>query len=139
MKHIKLWEAYTGESTKTPIGRVDGFDLVYETYSKMMGGDGVNGTIRTIPQNYYVASITADGDIIKANNGITAIGAATTEATVIANLKIALNAVPVVYADEPASEAISAEALPEGVAPLPDFVPRKKKFSKSCSRPAAWS
>jgi hypothetical protein len=35
----------------------------------------------------------------------------------------ALNAVPVVYADEPASEAISAEALPEGVAPLPDFVP----------------
>ena len=35
----------------------------------------------------------------------------------------ALNAVPVVYADEPASETISAEALPEGVAPLPDFVP----------------
>jgi len=34
----------------------------------------------------------------------------------------ALNAVPVVYADEPDSEAISADALPDGVAPLPDFV-----------------
>lgn len=35
----------------------------------------------------------------------------------------ALNAVPVVYADEASSEAVSAESLPEGVAPLPDFVP----------------
>ena len=36
---------------------------------------------------------------------------------------LALNAVPVVYADESASEAMSADALPDGVAPLPDFVP----------------
>lgn len=35
----------------------------------------------------------------------------------------ALYAVPVVYADEAPSEAVSADALPEGVAPLPDFVP----------------
>ena len=35
----------------------------------------------------------------------------------------ALTAVPVVYADEPSTDAVSAEALPEGVAPLPDFVP----------------
>ena len=44
--------------------------------------------------NGLLAQFAADGDVIKANNGITAIGAATTEATVIANLKIALGAVP---------------------------------------------
>ena len=35
----------------------------------------------------------------------------------------ALNVVPVVYADEATSDAVSVEALPDGVAPLPDFVP----------------
>jgi hypothetical protein len=43
----------------------------------------------------FIVQFAADGGIIKANNGITAIGAATTEANVEANLKIALNAIPV--------------------------------------------
>ena len=43
----------------------------------------------------FIVQFAADGDVIKANNGITAIAAATTEANVEANLKIALNAIPV--------------------------------------------
>ncbi len=43
----------------------------------------------------FIVQFAADGGIIKANNGITAIGAVTTEANVEANLKIALNAIPV--------------------------------------------
>jgi hypothetical protein len=35
----------------------------------------------------------------------------------------AFSAIPTVYADEPASNEVAAEALPEGVAPLPDVVP----------------
>lgn len=35
----------------------------------------------------------------------------------------ALNAIPVVYADEPSTDGAASEPLPEGVAPLPDFVP----------------
>ena len=31
--------------------------LVYEKWSSGMGGDGVSGTIRTTPQNYYVATV----------------------------------------------------------------------------------
>lgn len=33
-----------------------------------------------------------------------------------------LSAVPLVYADESSTDEVSAETLPEGVAPLPDFV-----------------
>ena len=43
----------------------------------------------------FLVQFAADGAVIKANNGITAIGAATTEANVEANLKIALAAIPV--------------------------------------------
>jgi hypothetical protein len=43
----------------------------------------------------FIVQFAADGDVIKANNGITAIGAATTEANVEANLKAALAAIPV--------------------------------------------
>ena len=39
---------------------VGGFSLVYETWSKIMGGDGTTGTIRTEPQNYYVATVNSD-------------------------------------------------------------------------------
>ena len=35
----------------------------------------------------------------------------------------ALSAIPTVYADEPATNEVAAEPLPEGVAPLPDVVP----------------
>jgi len=44
-------------------GNVDGFNLVYETWSESNGGNGIEGTIRTIPQNYYVATIDGEGDI----------------------------------------------------------------------------
>ncbi len=49
---------------KSPDGAtVDGYKLVYEISSRMMGGDGVVGTIRTAPQNYLVAIIDSDGGI----------------------------------------------------------------------------
>jgi hypothetical protein len=38
----------------------------------------------------------------------------------------ALSAVPTVYADEPAATEVPVEALPEGVAPLPDVVPAEQ-------------
>lgn len=43
----------------------------------------------------FTVQFAADGAVIKANNGITALGAATTEANVEAHLKAALNAIPV--------------------------------------------
>ena len=55
---------------------------------------GLNATNGEIGDGFLV-QFAADGDIIKANNGITAIGAATTEANVEANLKAALAAIPV--------------------------------------------
>lgn len=44
-------------------GGVDGFNLVYQKWSKMMGGNGVSGTIRTTPEMYYVATIDEKGNI----------------------------------------------------------------------------
>ena len=43
----------------------------------------------------FIPQFTADGNIIKANNGIVPSGNAITESTVEAELKLALNAVPV--------------------------------------------
>ena len=43
----------------------------------------------------FTVQFAADGAVIKANNGITALGAATTEANVEAHLKAALNAIPI--------------------------------------------
>ena len=56
--------------------------------------NGLNATAGEIGDGFIV-QFAADGSVIKANNGITAIGAATTEANVLANLKIALAAIPV--------------------------------------------
>ena len=56
--------------------------------------NGLNATAGETGDGFIV-QFAADGSVIKANNGITAIGAATTEANVEANLKIALNAIPV--------------------------------------------
>ena len=56
--------------------------------------NGLNATGGEIGDGFIV-QFAADGSVIKANNGITAIGAATTEANVLANLKIALAAIPV--------------------------------------------
>ena len=56
--------------------------------------NGLNATAGEIGDGFIV-QFAADAGVIKANNGITAIGAATTEANVEANLKVALNAIPV--------------------------------------------
>ena len=56
--------------------------------------NGLNATAGEIGDGFIV-QFAADGAVIKANNGITAIGAATTEANVEAHLKAALNAIPV--------------------------------------------
>lgn len=36
------------------------FKYVYERWSPIMGGDGISGTIRTTPENYYVATVDKD-------------------------------------------------------------------------------
>ena len=54
---------------------------------------GVNATNGQIGDG-FIPQFTADGDVVKANNGITALGAATTEANVEAHLKAALAAIP---------------------------------------------
>jgi len=56
--------------------------------------NGLNATAGEIGDGFIV-QFAADGAVIKANNGITALGAATTEANVEAHLKAALNAIPV--------------------------------------------
>lgn len=43
--------------------RVSKFNIEYETWSPAMGGNGVSGTIRTTPENYYVATIDNSGKI----------------------------------------------------------------------------
>ena len=54
---------------------------------------GLNATNGQIGDGFIV-QFEADGDVVKANNGITALGAATTEANVEAHLKAALAAIP---------------------------------------------
>jgi len=56
--------------------------------------NGLNATAGEIGDG-FIPQFTADGSVIKANNGITALGAATTESNVEAHLKAALNAIPV--------------------------------------------
>ena len=55
---------------------------------------GLNATAGETGDGFTV-QFAADGAVIKANNGITALGAATTEANVEAHLKAALNAIPI--------------------------------------------
>jgi len=45
------------------LGKVGKFDLVYQRWSKSMNGNGITGTIRTTPANYYVATIDEEGEI----------------------------------------------------------------------------
>ena len=56
--------------------------------------NGVNATDGEIGDGFIV-QFAADGDVIKANNGITALNAATTEANVQAHIKAALGAIPI--------------------------------------------
>jgi len=58
-----------------------------------------------------IEQFTADGSVIKANNGITAIGAATTEANVEAVLKAALDAVPVAIRRNDLTVAVSPDVF----------------------------
>ena len=34
--------------------------LIYQKWTPMMGGDGISGTIRLMPENYYVATVNSD-------------------------------------------------------------------------------
>lgn len=45
------------------LGTYQNYQIEYTTWSKMMGGNGISGTIRAMPQNYYVASIDTKGEI----------------------------------------------------------------------------
>jgi hypothetical protein len=70
---------------------------VLSSQSEKVDFDIWNGTAATDGDmgDGFIVQFAADAGIIKANNGITAIGAATTEANVEANLKAALAAIPV--------------------------------------------
>lgn len=58
-----------------------------------------------------IEQFAADGAVVKANNGITAIGAPTTEANVEANLKAALAAVPVAIRRKDLTVAVSPDVF----------------------------
>ena len=58
-----------------------------------------------------IEQFTADAAVVKANNGITAIGAATTEANVEAHLKAALEAVPVAIRRKDLTVAVSPDVF----------------------------
>lgn len=58
-----------------------------------------------------INQFAADGNIIKANNGITALNAATTEANVLAHLKAAFNAVPLNIRRKDLTVAVSPDVF----------------------------
>ena len=61
--------------------------------------------------NGLIEQFTADGSVVKANNGITALGAATTESNVEAHLKAALEAVPVSIRRKDLTVAVSPDVF----------------------------
>ncbi len=69
--------------------------------------NGTNATDGEIGDG-FISQFEADGSVIKANNGITALNAATTEANVEAHLKAALAAVPVALRRKDLVVAVSA-------------------------------
>lgn len=72
--------------------------------------NGLNATAGEIGDGFIV-QFAADGAVIKANNGITALGAATTEANVEAHLKAALNAIPVSLRKKDVQVLVSANVF----------------------------
>ena len=58
-----------------------------------------------------IEQFTADGNVVKAGNGITPLGAATTEANVEAHLKAALEAVPVAIRRKDLTVAVSPDVF----------------------------
>ena len=85
-----------------------------------------------------IEQFTADGSIIKANNGITAIGAVTTEANVEANLKAALDAVPVAIRRADLTVAVSPDVfqaywfylVSKGIANDGNAEPKQTRFGR---------
>lgn len=70
--------------------------MVLESTAEKVDTDIWTGAAGTVGEfGGYIAQFTADGNIIKANNGIVPTGNAITESTVESELKLALNAVPV--------------------------------------------
>jgi len=39
------------------------WNLIYETFSKINNGNGVEGTIRTLPSSYYVGTVSGSGKL----------------------------------------------------------------------------
>ena len=88
--------------------------------------------------NGLIAQFTADGSVIKANNGITALAAATTEANVEAHLKAALAAVPVAIRRADLTVAVSPDVfqaywfylVSKGIANDGNTEPKQTKFGR---------
>lgn len=57
----KVNEAVKHEDTV--LGKVGKFNLIYQRWSDSDKGNGIDGTIRTDPENYYVATIDKKGEI----------------------------------------------------------------------------
>jgi len=85
-----------------------------------------------------IEQFAADGNVVKAGNGITAIGAATTEANVEANLKAALEAVPVAIRRKDLTVAVSPDVFQAywfhlvsvGIANNGDGEPKQTRFGR---------
>jgi len=98
---------------------------------------GVNATAGEIGDGLIV-QFAADGNVIKANNGITALGAATTEANVEAHLKAALGAVPTAIRRKDLTVAVSPDVfqaywfylVSKGIANDGNTEPKQTKFGR---------
>jgi len=85
-----------------------------------------------------IEQFTADGAVIKANNGITALNAATTEANVEAHLKAALTAVPVSIRRADLTVAVSPDVfqsywfylVSKGIANDGNTEPKQTRFGR---------
>jgi hypothetical protein len=71
---------------------------------------GVNATDGQIGDGLIV-QFAADGSVIKANNGITALNAATTKANVVAHLEAAIGAVPIALRKRDLTLAVSPDVF----------------------------
>lgn len=85
-----------------------------------------------------IEQFDADGSVIKANNGITALNAVTTEANVEAHLKAALNAVPVAIRRKDLTVAVSPDVfqaywfylVSKGIANDGNAEPKQTRFGR---------
>lgn len=63
-KHLLEKAKREGDTlSETILGELEGFTLIYQTWSRMMRGNGISGTIRTSPQSYYVATVNENGSL----------------------------------------------------------------------------